>query len=157
MRVVPERSPWVQIVAVFGGFLLGPYTGLRLSVHLAPGSELVQTLSTFGFAFVFIGGTLVWAGIGILTVVMGALWSLVRGRRPGPEGLRSSDRIVPPGYRAYPVFGVALGLLLGIVAGAATDLALVKAVPIWSATGLVYGLLLSITAHHGYLPFPEPE
>ena len=157
MRTVPERSPWMQIVTVFGGFLLGPYLGLRLSVHLTPGSELVQTASTFGFALVFVGGTLVWAGMGILTVVVGALWSLLRGRRPGPEGPRSSNRLVPPGYRAYPAFGVALGLLVGMVAGAATDLALLPAVPIWGAAGLVYGLLLSTAAHHGYLPFPEPE
>jgi hypothetical protein len=157
MRVVPERSPWMQIVAVFGGFLLGPYMGLRLSVHLAPGSELVQTVSSFGFALVFVGGTLVWAGMGIVTVVAGALWNLLRGRRPGPEGLRSSDRTVPPGYRAYPAFGVALGLLVGIVAGAATDLSLLAAAAIWSTAGLAYGFLLSTAAHHGYLPFPEPE
>lgn len=44
-----------------------------------------------------------------------------------------------------------------MLAGAASDLSLIAAAAIWSSAGLVYGLLLSTAAHHGYLPFPEPE
>lgn len=157
MRVVPERSPWLQIATVFGGFLIGPLAALRLSQALVPESDLLQTASTFGFALVFVGGTLLWTGIGLVTVVVGGLWNLLRGRVPGPKGLRSCDRIVPPGYRAFIVLGVAFGLVLGLLAGLATAFSVPAAVAIWTAAGLAYGVVLWMAAHHGYLPFLEPE
>lgn len=157
MRVVPERSPWSQLVAVFGGLLLGPYAGLQLSRVLAPGSGLVETASIVAFALVFVGGTLLWAGIGVVTVVAGGLWRLLRGRRPGPESLTSADRIVPPGYRSYVVLGAGAGIAVGLLAGLATALTVPVAVGAWTAGGLAYGFLLWAAAHHGYLPFLEPE
>ena len=100
MRVVPERSPWLQIVTVFGGLLVGPFAGLQLSRALVPTSGLVETASIFGFALVFVGGTLLWMGIGVAVVVVRALWSLLRGPAPGPDSIEPTDRIVPPGYRS---------------------------------------------------------
>lgn len=157
MRLVPERPASLQILTVFGGLLLGPWAALRTGLYLAPESDLVHTASVLGFALVFVGGTLFWAGLGIATVVLGGLWNLVRGRRPGPASLGTSDRIVPPGYRAYPVLGCGAGLLVGLLAGAVTDLPIRTAAAVWALLGLVYGGLLWAAAHHGYLPFPEPE
>jgi hypothetical protein len=156
MRVVPERSPLAQIAVVFGGFFVGPWTGLRLAIALTPESDLVQTASVFGFALVFAGGMLLWAGFGIVTVVFGALVSLVRGRRPGLDSPRITDRTVLPGYRAFPVMGLVFGLLLGLLAALATELTLLTATAAWTFAGLGYGLALWAAAHHGYLPFPEP-
>lgn len=157
MRVVPERSPWLQIVTTFGGFLLGPYTGLRLGTALAPGSDFVQTASTFGMALVFVGGLLLWAGLGIVTVVVAFLWRVLRGRKPGPGKLEATDRLVPPGHRSFVVMGVVMGALVGLLAAVATDLTLTRALVVWTLSGTLYGLLLWSAAHHGYLPFPEPE
>ena len=157
MRVVPERSPWLQLATVLGGFLVGPYAGLRLGVALAPGSDFVQTVSTFGMALVFVGGLLLWMGLGILTVVTSFLWRVVRGRRPGPERLAATDQLIPAGYRSFIGLGVAMGVLIGLIAAVASDLTLVPALAVWSLAGLGYGLLLSAAAHHGWLPFPEPE
>lgn len=157
MRVVPERSPWLQIVTVFGGFLLGPYTGLRIGLALTPESDLVQTMSVFGMALIFVGGLLLWMGLGIVTVVVSFLWRVVRGRRPGPAKLDAADRLVPPGYRAFVIVGVVMGALVGLLAAVATDLTLAPALSVWTLAGLAYGLVLWTAAHHGYLPFPEPE
>lgn len=156
MRYVPERSPLFQIVAVFGGFLLGPWAALQTGLLLAPESGVVHTVSVFAFALVFAGGSLLWAGIGIVTVVGRGLWSLARGRRPGPPSLQVSDRIVPPGYRAYVVLGCIAGVGVGLVAGLVTGLSIVQGVAAWTGVGLLYGMLLWALAHYGYLPF-DPE
>lgn len=73
------------------------------------------------------------------------------------ENLRVEDRVVPPGYRAFPVLGGLLGAIVGLTAGILTGLSVADAVGIWVGTGLAYGLALWLAAHHGYLPFPEPE
>lgn len=157
MRTISERHPGLQILTFFGGLLLGPLASLQLSRSLTPGSAIVETSSIFGFAAVFIGGTLWWMGFGLLTVVLGGLWRLLRGRAPGPEGLSPQTRLVPPGYRAFPVLGVLFGALVGLVAGLSTELTILAGIAAWGAAGLGYGTLLWIAAHHGYLPFPEPE
>jgi hypothetical protein len=156
VRVVPARSAWLQLAAVFGGFLVGPYAALRLSAVLAPGSDLLQTVAVFAFVLDFVGGTLLWAGLGIATVVVRALPRLLRGRLPSwPAG--KAERAVPPGYGAYLVLGVGFGLLVGTVAGLATDLTMLPALAAWTLLGTGYGGALWLAAHHGYLPFLEPE
>jgi hypothetical protein len=157
VRVVTKRSPWLQIVTVFAAFLLGPLAGLRLGMALVPEADVVQTLSVFAMAAVFVGGTLLWMGLGIAVVVAKALWSLVRLRRPGPAGLTAADEPIPPGYRAYPVLGVTIGGTMGLIAGVATPLPVATAVGAWLALGVAYGGALWAAAHHGWLPFPDPE
>jgi hypothetical protein len=149
MRRVPERSPWLQLATVFGAFLLGPWAGLQTGLLLAPQSDVVQTVSVFAFALVFLGGTLVWTGVGIASVVLGGLWNLVRGRWPGPASLQPSDRFVPPGYRAYIVLGCGAGGAVGLLAGIVTGLTIFEAAAAWTVVGALYGLLLWAAAHHG--------
>lgn len=157
MRLVKEPSPFLQVIAVFGSFFIGPWAGLQTSLYLVPDSDLVQTVSVLAFGLVFVGGTLLWAGFGIAWVVVTGLWRLVRGRAYRPSSLPESDRVVPPGYRIYLVLGAAGGLGVGMLAGAITDLSMMRAVTTWTVVGLAYGWLLWLAAHHGYLPFPEPE
>jgi hypothetical protein len=157
VRTVPERSLWLQIITVLGGFLLGPYGAHRLSLALSPDSVIVQTVGFFGLALVFFGGTVLWMGVGIATVVVRGLWSLVRGRLPGPVSADPADRLVPPGYASYAWLGAVLGSIVGVVAAVATDLGALMALGVWTGLGIGYGLVLSAAAHFGYLPFPEPE
>jgi hypothetical protein len=156
MRVVEERSRWLQIVAVFGGFFIGPFVALRVAMRLVPESDLVQTIGVLAFAAVFAGGAAIWLGLGLAAVVVRFFASLVRGRPPAPEALGSNDRLVPPGYRAFVVLGLGAGLAVGVLAGVATELSLPVATATWTLLGLGYGLLLWAAAHHGYLPF-DPE
>ncbi len=158
MRIVPDRPAALQITSVFGGFFLGPYLALRMSMHFTPGSELVQTTSVLGFALVFVGGTLVWTGLGIAAVVLRAFRSLLRGRLPGSDlPIRADDRIVPPGYGSYVVLGLLAGAGVGSTAAVASELTWAAALALWTAAGLGYGLLLWAAARHGYLPFHEPD
>jgi hypothetical protein len=157
MRLVKERPPLLQILVVFGGFLVGPWASLQASLYLVPDSDLVQTVSVFAFTLVFVGGTLFWAGFGIASVVVAAVWRLVRGRLPGSPAPDAGDRIVPPGYRIYLILGCGAGLAVGLLAGVATDLTIETAMATWTMMGAAYGWLLWLAAHHGYLPFPEPE
>lgn len=154
MRPVPVRSAWLQLIAVFGGFLFGPLAALLLSRMLAPGSALVQTAGVFGFAMVFVGGTLVWMGFGFVALVVDSFRRLAAGVRRSHE---RSRRVAPPGYRAYVVLGAVIGVGVGLLTGLATEAPPGVSVAVWAATGLAYGLLLSAAAHHGYLPFLEPE
>lgn len=144
-------------MAVFGGFLLGPLASHRVSLFFAPDSELVQTASLFAFVLVFVGGTLIWMGFGIAAVVVRALVSLVRGRLPQPATSSSRKRLVPPGYHSYVILGAVLGATVGALAALVTDLGALKAIGVWGGLGIGYGLCLSLAAHHGYLPFAEPE
>ncbi len=154
---MPVRSIWLQLGTWFGGLLLGPWAALRLGVALAPGADLVHVLSVAGFAGIFVGGLLLWMGIGVITVVAAGVRQLVRGRRPGVEGLQASETFVPRGYRAFPFLGAILGAGTGFLAGLLSAVTVVGGILAWGALGLLYGGLLWAAAHHGYLPFPEPE
>lgn len=160
MRHVPERRASLQIAAVFGLFVLGPWAALQASRILAPGSEIVHTASALAFVLVFVGGTLAWAGMGALALIPHGLrnhlrrWTAEPPASPpsGPPGM-----VVPPGYRAYLVLGFAAGVMVGVLAGIVTDLTIVRATVAWVLVGGSYGLLLWAAAHHGYLPFRDPE
>ena len=157
MRRVPRRSGWLQMLVVLGGFLSGPLCAISLSAALTPESTLVQALAPFGFAAVFAGGTVLWTGLGVATVVVRGIWNLLRGRRPTPSSDAHAELLVPPGYRAFPVLGAIMGLGIGVLAGFATDVGVAAGVAAWLGLGLVYGLALWVAAHHGYFPFPELE
>ena len=156
MRVVPERSPWLQLVAVFGGFFIGPYCALRASSVLSPGAEIVQTIAVFAFAFVFVAGMLLWMGLGVAKVVFRALGHLLPGRLPTPVREGPGERMVPPGYRVFLVLGMAAGAGIGVLTGVFTELAVSSAIALWTLLGTLYGGVLWFGAHHGHLPFPEP-
>ncbi len=157
MRVVPERPPWAQLAAVLLGFTMGPLLGLGLGMVVTPGSDLVQAVGVFAFGLVFLLGILSWAGFGIIAVVVSGLGKLLHGERPRPAELGPRDRLVPPGYRSFPVVGAVVGLGMGLLAGVATELTVGQGSVMWGAAGLAYGGFLWAAAHHGYLPFPEGD
>ena len=157
MRVVKRRSPWLQVATVVGGFFVGPFCASRLSAALAPDSLLVEIAGFFGFALVFMVATFLWMGLGMATVLFRGLRELAKGgerQRIAPE---ASEVLVPPGYRSYWVLGTVVGCSVGFLAGLMTPLGVSTAVVVWGLAGLLYGLALWAAAHHGYLPFPEPE
>lgn len=153
MRVVPERSPWLQIASVFGGFFLGPFSALRLANSFVPDSDLVQTAGVFAFVLVFVGGTLLWMGLGFATLVL----QVIRGNPRGAGSPGASDRVVPPGYRSYVLLGILAGVSVGLLAGLVTHLSVASATGLWGLLGAAYGVALWAAAHHGYLPFSEPD
>lgn len=160
MRHVPERPASLQIGAVFGLFLLGPWAGLQASRVLAPGSEIVDTVSALALVLVFVVGTLTWAGIGALALIPRGLRNHLRRGTAAPPASASSDppgTVVPPGYRAYVVLGCANGFMVGVLAGIVTDLSILRSTVAWVLVGASYGLLLWGAAHHGYLPFRDPQ
>lgn len=160
MRQVPERPASLQIGAVFGLFFLGPWAALQASRILAPGSEIVQTVSALAFVLVFVVGTLTWAGIGAMALIPHGLRRRLRHTAAPPPASTPSGAagtVVPPGYRAYVVLGLAAGVTIGALAGIATDLTIPRATIGWVLVGGAYGLLLWAAAHNGYLPFRDPE
>lgn len=160
MRHVPERPASLQIGAVFGLFFLGPWAALQTGLILAPESEIVHTTSVLAFVMVFVVGTLSWAGIGTMALIPRALRTrLRRGTAAPPVSAPSgpAGMVVPPGYRAYVVLGVAAGFTVGVLAGVVTDLTILRATSAWVLVGASYGLLLWAAAHHGYLPFRDPD
>jgi len=142
---------------VFGGFLVGPYVALQLGLFLTPGSDLIHTVAVLAFAMIFVGGVLLWMGIGIVVAVASFLWKLVRGVSPRSGAPGPNEQIAPPGYRSFVILGILLGGAVGFLAGLVTDLSIFTAGAAWGLAGLGYGALLWAAAHHGYLPFLEPE
>jgi hypothetical protein len=157
MRHVPARSPWLQLIAVFGSFLLGPWAAIQTSTRLTPGSEVVQTAGALAFGLVFVGGTLLWAGHGILRLVGGGVWRVARGRANAAAPLPGTALAVPPGYGAFVVLGIGAGFTVGVLAGVVSELTIATATAAWTTVGGLYGVLLWLAAHHGYFPFSEPE
>lgn len=157
MRTAPERSPWAQLGAVVLLLVGGPWGALELAQASAPSSRVVQSLAPLAFAGILAGGLLLWMGVGMVWVVGRFLWRVARGRNPRSDAPRASARLVPPGYRAFPVLGVAAGAVLGVASALLTDWTLAPALAVWVGSGAAYGLALWGAAHQGYLPFPEPE
>ncbi|HSW31626.1 MAG TPA: hypothetical protein VLH75_19220 [Longimicrobiales bacterium] len=157
MRTVPERSPWAQLVVAVLLLVGGPWGALELAQASAPSSRLVQSLAPLAFAGILAGGLLLWMGMGMVWVAGRFLWRVARGRNPRPDVPRASKRLVPPGYRAFSVLGVAAGAVLGMLCAVLTDWTLAPALALWMGSGAAYGSALWGAAHQGYLPFPEPE
>jgi hypothetical protein len=109
------------------------------------------------FVLAFVGGLLLWFGIGLVAVVGNALYRVLRGSWHWRRRSASATQFVPPGYGAFLPLGLGFGFLAGVIAG------LVPQSPsFWLAcsahvtAGAVYGGALRALARHGYLPFPEP-
>ena len=157
MPSVPSRRPALILVSVFASFAGGPVLGSFVAHMAAPGSELAQIVSPLAFALAFVGGLMLWFGIGFLSVVGNALDRLLRGRwrsrTPSPTG----TEFVPPGYGAFLPLALGSGLLAGMVAGLVPE-----SRSFWLScaahltVGAAYGGALRSLARHGYLPFPEP-
>lgn len=156
MRSVPERPVLVTFGVLVGSFAAGPLLGLQLGATCAPDSDLGQVASVFAFPLAFFAGLLFWLGLGVLTVIVGALGNLLRGRIPSAASLDASEALVPPGYASFVVFSVVLAATAGIIVGLLSSIAVVSALAVYAICGAAYGLLLWLLAHHGYLPFPEP-
>lgn len=157
MRTVPERSGWAQLGTVVLLLAGGPWGALELAAAAAPSSRVVQSLAPLAFAGILAGGLLLWMGVGIVSVVGRFLWRLARGRNPWADAPGRSRRLVPPGYGAFPVLGVAVGGALGATMAWLTGWTLLPALAVWVGGGAGYGAALWSAAHWGYLPFPEPE
>lgn len=157
LRIVPERPLVVQVASVVGGFAAGPLLAMAVGAAVAPSGGGGATLGVFGFVGTFLAGLLLWMGLGIVTVVGRFLVGLARRRLPDSPAADGSERLVPTGYGAFLVLGVMAGMGTGVVAGLATSAPFARAVAAWTLAGAVYGGALRALAHHGYLPFPEPD
>jgi hypothetical protein len=146
------------LASVLASFAGGPALGVAVAHWAAPGSEFAQVVSPFAFALAFMGGILLWFGIGVAAVVGSALQRLLRGgwdrRRRSPLATQS----VPPGHGAFLPLALGAGLLAGAVVGLvpeSTSFWLSCAAHV--AAGAAYGGSLRALARRGYLPFPEPS
>lgn len=157
MRVVPERSTGATFFVLIGAFVSGPFLGLQLGAHLVADSELAQVLSVMVFPLSFFLGLVFWMGFGIFRVVLGAIRSLLRGGPLAAARLETDQTLVPPGYGAFVVIALVLTTLAGTIASVVSAASVLVAVPVYAAVGGSYGLALWWLAHHGYLPFPEPQ
>jgi hypothetical protein len=146
------------VASVFASFAAGPALGVAVAHWTAPGSELAQVVSPLAFSGAFIGGLILWFGIGVVSVVGDALYRLVRGRWRWHRGSPSATQFVPPGCGAFLPLALGFGLLAGVVAGLAHP-----STSFWGscgahlAAGAAYGSWLRALALRGYLPFPEPS
>ena len=157
MRSVPERPAILTLAVLLGCFVVGPFLGLRLGSAMAPDSELAQVASVFAFPLAFFAGLLFWLGLGVVTVLVGGVWNLVRGRIPSADSLDPTETLVPPGYGSFPLFSILFCGVSGLLVALVSPVPLLSAVAVYGGAGAAYGLLLWLLAHHGYLPFPEPS
>jgi hypothetical protein len=154
---IPVRHPVVVLTTVFAAFAGGPALGTLVAHSVAPGSELVQIVSPMAFVLAFVGGLLLWFGIGLVAVVGNALYRVLRGGWHWRRRSASATQFVPPGYGAFLPLGLGFGFLAGVIAGLVP-----QSSSFWLAcsahviAGAVYGGALRALARHGYLPFPEP-
>ncbi|MCA9503140.1 MAG: hypothetical protein KC616_08650 [Myxococcales bacterium] len=154
MRFVPHRSAPSQLLAVFGSFAAGPIVGIRLADALAPDSTVAQLAAALGFCLTFVGGLLLWFGLGLFGIVR-TMWRRRGGRVQRADGVKGV--LVPPGYRSFVVLGLLLPPTTGLLVGLLSTSPLLLCMAIFTMAGLLYGICLRALAHHGYLPFPEPE
>jgi hypothetical protein len=157
MRVVPERSTGATFFVLIGAFVSGPVLGLQLGAHLFADSEIARVLSVMVFPLSFFLGLAFWMGFGIFRVVLAALRNLLRGGPPAAARLETTQTLVPPGYGAFVVIPLVLTTLAGMIASVVSATSAWSAVPACAGFGGAYGLTLWWLAHHGYLPFPEPQ
>lgn len=157
MRTVPARPALTRIVTVFSAFALGPLASMIMASWLVPGSGFTETVASLALVLVFVGGTVIWMGFGVGAAVIRAAGRLGRGPRPRPATAADREDAVPQGYRVYTVLGGVLGTGVGLIAALTTDLGVLASLGAWGGLGLGYGALLTAAAHHGFLPFPEPE
>lgn len=93
--------------------------------------------------------------------------SVLGGFAAGPFAAARLGSLLVPGselVQTVAAFGFAavflgafVGVGVGLLAGAVTELTIPAAAGAWTLLGTGYGLALWAAAHHGYLPFPEPE
>ena len=157
MRCAPERPMFVTIGVLILSFFVGPLLGLGLSQALAPGSQLAWMASTVAFAVAFLSGLLAWLGLGVSAVIFSGLGNFMRERIDASVKSGPADALVPPGYGAFVVLSVVSAGFAGVVVGIASDTSLLAVVGLYGFVGVGYGLALWLLAHHGYLPFPEPQ
>ncbi len=158
MHSVLTRNPLLVLACLLVSFASAPALGMAVAHWAAPGSEIAQFVSPLAMILAFIGGMTLWFGIGVVTVVGGALGRLVRGRAQWRQKSSGGAAFIPPGHGAFLPLGLGLGLLAGVIVGL-----LPQSRSFWAScaahlvTGVAYGGLLQALARHGYLPFPEPE
>lgn len=154
----PARHPALVLASAFASFAGGPVLGALVAHWAAPGSELAQLVSPLAFALAFVGGLMLWLGVGVLSLVGRALYGLMRGRRQWRRRSRQAAGSPPPGSGAFLPLALGFGLLAGVVAGLAP-----QSISFWLAcgghllVGAAYGAALRALARNGYLPLPEPE
>ena len=157
MRTVPERPAIVTFLVLFACFLGSPFLGFFLGQRFAPGSDVAQLASIFAFPLSFFGGLVLWLGLGVLAVVWKGLRSLFRGRAPRAARVGKSEVLVPPGYGSFVFLSLLFCGLAGLMVGLLSSTSVLEALAVYCAAGAFYGFALRLLAHHGYLPFPEPE
>ena len=157
MRSVPERNPGLTLLVLIGVFFVGPFLGMGLADRLAPDSELSQLVSALAFIGVLLGGLLFWFGWGVAAVVVGGLWRLVRGKVPKAADFDRGAALVLPGYGAFVTLSLLLPGAAGLLVSGVGEASLLLVIGCYLGVGAAYGGALWWLAHHGYLPFPEPQ
>lgn len=158
MPSVESRSPALVLVSVFAAFAGGPALGVFVAHWTAPGSELAQVVSPLAFTLAFVGGLMLWFGIGAVQLVGRAPCRLLRGGWHGRRQSPPATRSVPPGYGAFLPLALGFGLLAGAVAGLVPQSSsFVFSCAAHLVAGAAYGASLRALARNGYLPFAEPS
>jgi hypothetical protein len=158
VQLAPSRNPAFVLAGVLVALLGGPILGAIVAHLTAPGSELAQTTSPLAFVLTFVGGMLLWFGVGVLSMIGDLLHRLLRGRWRTPRPTHDAETLVPAGHGAFLPLSLVLGALAGLVAGLASETgSFFMAFAIHLAAGGGYGALLRGMARQGYLPFPEPS
>ena len=96
-------------------------------------------------------------GLGVVSVVLGGLRNLLLGRVPPVADWDASSALVPPGYGSFVVVSLLASGGAGLLVALLSQTGLAPALAWYGACGAAYGCALWTLAHHGYLPFPEPE
>jgi hypothetical protein len=96
-----------------------------------------------------------WAQLVVAVLLLvGGPWGALELAQASAPSSRVVQSLAP---LAFPVLGVTAGVVLGVLSAVLTDWTLAPALALWVGSGTMYGSTLWGAAHHGYLPFPEPE